>query len=216
MASPRIVGEWKRHIPELMPPATTRAHQWLSDASAQRFDEMVSSGGVFDVYLTSSAERSITEQATEAAPMRLEVMGLLLGEVRSWNGKLYTVVRDVGTTDLKNSPATVKFDPDALSDLFADLDSMSFDYVVVGWYHSHPGHTCFMSKTDLGTQRSMFSKPYHCALVIDPLNKEIEAFKIHGEGYVCVPFAIADGSIARLRRLKNGPSTRLPTTGLSV
>ena len=216
MASPRIVGEWKRHIPELMPPASTRPHQWLSETSARRFNEMVSSGGVFDVYLTPSAEQRITEQATEAAPMRLEVMGLLLGEVRSWNGMLYTVVRDIGTTDLKNSPAAVKFDPDALSKLFADLDSVSFDYIVVGWYHSHPGHTCFMSKTDLGTQRAMFSRPYHCALVIDPLNREIEAFKIHGEGYACVPFAIADGSIARLRRLKERPSTRLSNTGRSV
>ena len=89
------------------------------------------------------------------------------------------------------------------------LDAVGFDYVVVGWYHSHPGHSCFMSRTDLSTQRAMFSKPYHCALVIDPINREAEAFKVRGEGYACVPFAIVDETIARLRRLKEGPSARL-------
>ena len=213
MTGPKIVGEWRKHIPEIMPPASTRPHQWLSGTSARRFDEIVSTGKVFDLYVTAFAERKITEQASQAAPMRLEVMGLLLGEIRSWNGTVYTLVRDVGTTDLKNSPATVKFDPDALSKLFATLDSVRFDYVVVGWYHSHPGHTCFMSQTDLGTQRAMFTKPYHCAVVIDPLNEEIEAFKVLGEEYMCVPFAIVDGSVARLRRLKEKPSTRVHMPG---
>ena len=78
MISPKVVGEWKRHIPELMPPAVTRPHQWLSAESAERFGEIASSGMVFDIYMTAFAERKITEQASEAAPMRLEVMGLLL------------------------------------------------------------------------------------------------------------------------------------------
>jgi len=146
------------------------------------------------------------EQSTIAAPKRLEVMGLLLGEVRSWKRVTYTIVRDVGTTDLKNSPAKVKFDPEAMPKLFANLDSVGFDYVVVGWYHSHPGHTCFLSRTDMRTQKAMFSQSYHCAIVIDPVNKEMEAFKMRGDGYIGVPFALADGGFPRLRRLRTPQS----------
>lgn len=216
MTRPRVVGELKRPVLELMPPCATRPHDWLSGDAGKRYDEIRAAGRVFDVYMTSLAEGKIREQATRAAPERLEVMGLLLGEVRSWGGEVYTVVRDVVTTDLKNSPANVKFDSDALPKLFADMDAARFDYIVVGWYHSHPGHTCFMSRTDLGTQRAMFTQPYHCALVIDPVNREIEAFKIRGDGYVGVPFAVADGRILRMRRLKNAGGREGHQTGPPV
>lgn len=117
-------------------------------------------------------------------------MGLMLGEVRSWDGMPYVLARDVGTTDLKNTSAKVRFDPRSLPKLFRELDGAGFDYVVVGWYHSHPGHTCFLSRTDLRTQQSLFDQSYHCALVIDPLNCEVKAFKLSGDSYAEMPFAV--------------------------
>lgn len=203
---PRIVGETKRPVLELRPPSATRPHEWLSEDAERRYNEICTTGRVFDIYFSSVAENKIREQAAGAAPMRHEVMGLLLGEVRIWKSEIYTVVRGVSTTDLRSSSANVKFDPEALPRLFIDLDSARFDYVVVGWYHSHPGHTCFMSRTDLNTQRSIFTQPYHFALVIDPINMEIEAFKTRGNGYVSVPFAIVDGATLRTRRLKAADS----------
>jgi proteasome lid subunit RPN8/RPN11 len=202
MRGPRVVSEVRKPVLELMPPSATRPHPWLSPDAVKRYDATCAERGTFDVYLSSLAEGKMLEQSTRAAPKRLEVMGLLLGEVRSWKGNTYTIVRDVGTTDLKNSPAKVKFDPEAMPKLFADLDNVGFDYVVVGWYHSHPGHTCFLSKTDMRTQKAMFSQSFHCAIVIDPVNMEIEAFKMRGDGYIGVPFALADGGFPRLRRLR--------------
>ncbi|MDH3365049.1 MAG: Mov34/MPN/PAD-1 family protein [Thermoplasmata archaeon] len=202
MGRPRIVGEIRKPVLELMPPSATRPHAWLSPDAAKRYKATCATRETFDVYLSSLAENKILEQSMNAAPKMLEVMGLLLGEVRSWKGEIYTIVRDVGTTDLKNSPAKVKFDPEALPRLFADLDRADFDYVVVGWYHSHPGHTCFLSRTDMRTQKAMFSQSFHCAIVIDPLNREIEAFKLRGDGYIGVPFTIVDGGFPRMRRLR--------------
>ena len=207
MTAPRVVSETRMHVPEVMPPSSTAPHEWLSEEAALRYDHALSSGRPFDVYLTSAAEHRIRNQALDAAPMRLEVMGLLLGEVRSWKGQLYSVVRDAVTTDLVNTPASVKFAPSALPKLFTDMDSVNFDYVVVGWYHSHPGHTCFMSKVDLGTQRAMFSQPYHCAIVIDPVNKEMEAFKARGDGYIGIPFAVVKVKALRVRKLRYETAT---------
>ena len=204
MARPKVVGEVRRDVPERAPPAGPRPHDWLSEESAGLYDEMSKSGEPFDMYISTLAESRMRHQAIKATPDRLEVMGLLLGEVCRWRGKAYAVVMNVGTTDLENTPAKVRFDPDALPGLFKELDGAGFDYIIVGWYHSHPGHTCFLSRTDLRTQRTMFDQPFHCALVIDPVNREIKAFKLSKGGYAEVPFALVSEGGPKLRRLRTG------------
>ena len=42
----------------------------------------------------------------------------------------------------------------------------------------------------MDTQKSMFTENYHCAVVVDPLNSEIEAYTLDGDDYRSVPFAI--------------------------
>ncbi len=209
MSRPRVVGEAKRVPARVAPPAHSgvRAHEWLSPGSRASHDERLSSGVPFDMYLSSSAEFAIREQADAAASERLEVMGFLLGDVRMWEGETYTVVLEVGTTDLESTNAKVRFERDALPKLFAALDRSSFDYVIVGWYHSHPGHTCFLSRIDLRTQRAIFDQPYHTALVVDPLSREIKTFKLSDDGYVECAFTVFDARAPRrTRRLKNASS----------
>lgn len=184
------------------PPADGAPHDWLPQESMGMYEMTLKGGRGFEVYVSSLAERKIREQAVKAAPDSLEVMGLLLGEVYEWNGRTYAVIKDACTTDLQNTPSKVRFNPDALPGLFRELDDAGFDYVVVGWYHSHPGHTCFLSRTDLDTQRTLFDQPFHCALVIDPVNRELKVFKLSGGGYAEVPFAIVGQSKHRSRRLK--------------
>ncbi|GET41493.1 Mov34/MPN/PAD-1 family protein [Microseira wollei] len=48
--------------------------------------------------------------------------------------------------------------------------------VIVGWYHSHPGHGIFLSGTDLTTQRSCYNQIWQIAVVYDPLNQQIGFF----------------------------------------
>ncbi|MFQ5885354.1 MAG: hypothetical protein ACE5IO_09675, partial [Thermoplasmata archaeon] len=74
--------------------------------------------------------------------------------------------------------------------LFDRLDDVDFDYIIVGWYHSHLGHTCFMSPRDVETQREMFRERYHFAIVLDPIELQIEAFTLSGENCVAAPFAV--------------------------
>jgi proteasome lid subunit RPN8/RPN11 len=191
VARPRIVSETKRPIEERKPPdSRVRPHSWLSEESLESFKSSQRSGKPFGLYLSSHAEAKIREHAVKEAPNRLEVLGFMLGEVKSWQGLSYSVALDVVTTQLKSTVSKVRFDPEAFPKLFVGLDGSGFDYVIVGWYHSHPGHTCFLSRTDLDTQRRMFSQPYHSALVIDPVNEDIRAFRLIPGGYEEMPFAI--------------------------
>ncbi len=194
MARPRIVRETRRRPTEREPPPvdTLSPHEWLSEESRSAYDEVVSSGLPFELYVSREAEGTMRSHAIGEAPRRLEVMGFMLGDVCSWRGTAYATVRDVVTTDLDSTQSKVRFDRDALPKLFGGLDGTGFDYIIVGWYHSHPGHTCFMSRTDLETQRTMFDQPYHTALVIDPVSEEAKAFKLSGSGYEEVPFCLTD------------------------
>lgn len=208
---PRVVGETKRGIPERPPPTihSLSPHKWFSDESRSLFDAAMVDGGRFDSYLSDEAERRIMGQALRGAEEQLEVLGFLLGEVNRWDGRTYTLIRSTGTTTLKSTPSNVRFDHAALPQLFLELDCSGFDYIIVGWYHSHPGHTCFLSRTDLETQRTMFDQAYHSALVVDPINEEIKMFKLFGSGYEEISFAVTSAVMPpspvrrRVRRLKD-------------
>ncbi|HIH01226.1 TPA: hypothetical protein HA259_03990, partial [Thermoplasmata archaeon] len=153
MTRPRVVAEIRKEPVRRPPPIGGGPHDWLSSESLELHRKASGADGRIDIFISSLAERKVRDQAAVAAPESLEVMGLLIGEVCEWRGFSYVVIRDACTTDLKNTPSKVRFDAEALPKLFRDLDGMGFDYVIVGWYHSHPGHTCFLSRTDLETQR---------------------------------------------------------------
>jgi proteasome lid subunit RPN8/RPN11 len=120
----------------------------------------------------------------------IEVMGLMLGEVRTWKGQTYVLVRDVVTSDLDATSVSVKFDSGGMEKLFGKLDDVGFDYVIVGWYHSHPGYGCFMSETDLATHSSSFVSPYQLAMVIDPKNMDVGVFRMRDGKAVPEDFAV--------------------------
>lgn len=165
-------------------------HYWLTKESGKLFKNILLTTGVFPVYLSKKAEEKIRNHAMKHGDEGMEVMGFLLGEVFEHNGVRYAVVKDVATTSLDASEVSVRFDKNDMEQLFSQMDSSGFDYLIVGWYHSHPGHSCFMSPTDMRTQRAMFREDYHSAIVVDPLKMEIEAYGLDGDDYKPIPFAV--------------------------
>jgi len=152
-----------------------------------------SSSALYDMYLTRDCMEKIVAHCRAHAEEHLEVMGLLVGDVFAWDDESFTLVKDVVTTDLEATNISVRFDSAGFEGLFGQLDSLNYDYVLVGWYHSHPGLGCFMSPTDIATQRRMFNSPFHSALVVDPIKQEIMAYRLKNEGYVRRRFAIYAG-----------------------
>jgi 26S proteasome regulatory subunit N11 len=190
VTKPKIVGFTEMQLQEKAPPARERTapHKWLSHTSLSSYHGSEAKG--FDLYLSKLAEEKIRNHAISRLEPRIEIMGLLLGTVYRHEEREYVLVRDVVTTDLDASLVSVRFDRQGFEKLFDSLDDSGFDYVIVGWYHSHPGHGCFLSQTDVDTQVSMFNRPFHSALVIDPVNREIETFKVEKGRARHRPFAV--------------------------
>lgn len=42
---------------------------------------------------------------------------------------------------------------------------------LVAWFHTHPGHTPYLSSIDLNTHNSFFGEPHYIAIVLDPLTE---------------------------------------------
>ena len=147
--------------------------------------------------------KSLMSHCEEQAQVGLEALGFLSGSVFSWKGRTFTVVRDALTAPLEATAVHVRFDRTGFVGLFKQLDKLDYEYIIVGWYHSHPGYGCFMSDTDQQTQMAGFSERFHAALVVDPVKKQMMAFRmtrgprtVQGKEYVVpyeeVPFALYD------------------------
>jgi proteasome lid subunit RPN8/RPN11 len=216
LSMPVITGSSEIAIPERAPPPPERmkAHKWLTERSQAAFKACEGKG--FELYLSKVAEEKIRNHALAHVTEKKEVMGLLLGAVYKDQGREYTVVRDVATTDLDATSVSVKFDHQGFEKLFRSLDESGFTYLIVGWYHSHPSYHCFMSATDIQTQRSMFGNRYHSAIVVDPIHKEIEAFYLDNGKVESRPFAVHwdefqnpyYGTTVRMRRTESGDRDR--------
>jgi len=187
---PTILEAKERKIKELIPPATSYfAHipRTTQESKTKSFldtyytkHKMGNSTRTKDVldidmFISVNAAKKMLDHCYECGREK-EVMGLILGETYKNNKKLFSIAKDVATSDLDASKVNVKFK--SFRKLFEHLDQVSYDYQIIGWYHSHPGHTCFMSTTDVDTQQRMFRHPYQCAIVIDPINYDMKAFTL--------------------------------------
>ena len=189
---PRVISETRRKVMVRPPPPKERIspHYWLDERGKWLYMKQLKEVGLFPLYISKIAEEKIRNHAITYAASRKEVLGFLLGDLFSYRGLRYTVAVDVVTTDLDSDSIYVRFDRNGLGKLSEKLDEVKFDYLLLGWYHSHPGHSCFMSKRDEETQRSLFQEEYHSAIVIDPINFMIEAFSLRDGKIVSLPFAV--------------------------
>ncbi len=106
-----------------------------------------------------------------------EVMGLIIGTIYNDEEGEYSVADGTATTKLDSTNVSVRFNPDALEDLFLSIDkNKSGD--VVGWYHSHPGFGCYLSDTDIKTHSDIFGDGIGFSVVIDPSDETLMVFTV--------------------------------------
>ncbi len=204
----RILSESKREWPVAPPPKRAGAHLWLSEGELELLNRQIDGDSVLPAYISKRAEAKVRNHALSQRENQIEVMGLLLGEVRRWKESEYLLIRDAITTGLDATSVSVRFEREGFTGLFERLDDTDFDYVIVGWYHSHPGYGCFLSDTDIDTQTRMFVSPQHLAIVIDPINLDIRAFRVREMEQVPVDFVVyweefddPYGGVGRIRKL---------------
>jgi len=146
-----------------------------------------------NLYIEMAAIDDIIMHCSLMAEKGLEALGFLVGNLYRWKKKGYEVVHETVTGELESTAVSVKFRRDAFENLFDKLDEIEYDYVLIGWYHSHPGYTSFMSSIDMETQRRMFNREFHVSIVVDPVNLELKTFRVSNEKCIEVPYAVFGG-----------------------
>ena len=143
-----------------------------------------------DFYISDYAFDKLYRHCADIAQKELEAMGFMIGELREHNDTVISVVHDAITSNLESTSVSVRFHRDAFEHLFDQLDEIPYNYVIIGWYHSHPGFSSFMSQVDIDTQNRMFNKLFHAALVVDPVNYEVKSFRMQDRICVEIPYAV--------------------------
>ncbi len=146
---------------------------------------------MFEAYLPIEVIREIEDHFSEQGGKKLEAMGLLAGRVCEYKGERYVIVDEYLTGSLKASSVSVKFNDEALGLIAGKIGGR----MIVGWVHSHPGYGCFMSSTDIKTQKSYFSSDFNIAGVFDPTRSEEgemlkRFYRLEGNGYREISFAV--------------------------
>ena len=135
-----------------------------------------------DIFISEAAVSDMISHADKGASENAEVMGLLAGHVHRDDKGIYAIAERTVTSRLLSDAVSVRFDHSDMRALFDALDGLNFDYVIVGWYHSHLGIGCFMSETDVATHESSFGDDTGFAVVIDPIREELKVFKNSKDG----------------------------------
>jgi 26S proteasome regulatory subunit N11 len=119
------------------------------------------------------------------AGIPLEVMGLMLGDyVDDYTVKCI----DVFSMPQSGTETTIEsIDEGFQVKMVEMLKQTGRNEIVVGWYHSHPGFGCWLSSTDINTQKTFEQQvPRTVAVVVDPIQSVrgkvvIDAFRTYGD-----------------------------------
>jgi proteasome lid subunit RPN8/RPN11 len=78
-----------------------------------------------------------------------EVGGYLIGKVEKNN----VIITEATYATAESNPTFVSFDNMAQFKIIEELEKKGSKDTIVGWWHTHPGLKCFMSGTDIATQK---------------------------------------------------------------
>lgn len=138
------------------------------------------------VVLTEGARDALLAHA--ATTLRDEVGGLLFGEYCADDDGPYTHVRAaLPAKTAKGNETRLTLDAAAWADVLCAADEQCPDALVVGWYHTHPGHGVFLSEPDEFIQTSFFGHDGQAAVVVDPTTGARGAFVSRGGAIAPAP-----------------------------
>jgi proteasome lid subunit RPN8/RPN11 len=115
-----------------------------------------------DVYIALSAMAEMIKYDLSISGK--ETAGLLIGE--EINGEVH--VDEIRVGKQKGNAVHVEISEEELAMAAIEVRDREDDKVIVGWFHTHPGLSSFMSGTDINTQRMYQAlMPNAIAIVID-------------------------------------------------
>ncbi len=154
------------------------SRRWRSDAELESPAQPAVS-----VFLTPKAY--VRANVHAQSDMDNEIGGWLIG---SWKadqitGQEYIIIeRCLPAVGAQRGSAFITFTQDTQVAMFEIMEEKFPDKHLVGWYHSHPKMSVFLSSYDLFLHRSFFPHPYQVALVIEPHSQTAGFFIRDREG----------------------------------
>ncbi len=141
-------------------------------------------GAPFPIFLHQRVNRLIARHARENGDR--EVGGVLLGDVRrDPGGHLFlTITHALQAEFATEARGHLTFTQKTWLTIHQAHESQYPDKTIVGWYHTHPGWTVFLSDWDLFIHRNFFSQPWQIALVLDPSLEQAGFFVWNGNDIV--------------------------------
>ena len=145
----------------------------LSEFTAERG---IQEAAVTPVYVKAEALDSL--KAHLASNLRVEQGGILFGNAYEdpFLGIYVEIIAAVAAPATIGTGAHLEFTPDSWLGIMDYARSEHPDENIVGWYHSHPNMSVFMSGTDMRTQQSFFYHPWCLSIVHDPVSEAIGYF----------------------------------------
>ena len=113
-------------------------------------------------------------EAHSISNTNVELGGVMLGrQFTDSGGQPYVVVSEsLRAKHYEATRGSFKFTHDTWSQISRDRRKFHPDLEMIGWYHTHPGWTVFLSPMDLFICNNFFNGPQNVALVIDPCNDD--------------------------------------------
>lgn len=104
---------------------------------------------------------------------KVELGGVMLGQsLTDSSGNPFVVISDcLRAQHYEATRGSFKFTHETWSAIGRQMNRRRPELKIVGWYHTHPGWTVFLSPMDLFICENFFSSPEDLALVIDPCNE---------------------------------------------
>jgi proteasome lid subunit RPN8/RPN11 len=101
---------------------------------------------------------------------RVELGGVMLGRqcVDSDGKPFVTITNSLRAEHYQATRGSFKFTHETWNQITNQRNQFQPDLEMVGWYHTHPGWTVFLSPMDLFICNNFFNRPLDVALVIDP------------------------------------------------
>lgn len=133
------------------------------------------------IFVSRAAYESISRHV--ARTLDLEVGGMLVGRAnQSPANGIYIVIEDIlEAAHVEHSRIHLTFTSETLADMLNRLEELHPGKQIVGWYHTHPGLTVFLSSMDTWLHSHFFPQLWHVALVVDPQSDQ-GGFFVYEEG----------------------------------
>ena len=144
------------------------------------------------IFMTQDAYLGI--YAHSLGDMSHEVGGMLIGQVmQTPSGTTYSVIEaQLPAHHVEHSSIHLTFTSDTLTELLTRREDEYPHWQVIGWYHTHPRLSVFMSSHDVWLHTNFFPEVWHVALVVDPIAENAGFFHytnrpqryLHPQAYV--------------------------------